>query len=106
MAEEEAAEVEAVSEGGSGYALMTDAWPSCAKVSSRIIRGIHRTPKCEIVWELSNWLMESNLMDLSARGWVSCSLAGGHLETCLSHAQEHLAGLALLTWRFDQYNEK
>ena len=42
MAEEEAAEVEAVSEGGSGYALMTDAWPTCAKVSSRIIRGLHK----------------------------------------------------------------
>ena len=44
MAEEEAAEAEAVSEGGSGYALMTDAWPTCAKVSSRIIiiRGIHK----------------------------------------------------------------
>ena len=48
MAEEEAAEVEAVSEGGSGYALMTDAWPTCVKVSSRIIRGIHKTPKCKI----------------------------------------------------------
>ena len=42
MAEEEAAEAEAVSEGGSGYALMTDAWPTCAKVSSRIIRGLHK----------------------------------------------------------------
>ena len=52
MAEEEAAEAEAVSEGGSGYALMTDAWPTCAKVSSRIIRGIHKTPTSEIVWEL------------------------------------------------------
>ena len=37
MAEEEAAEVEAVNDGGSGYALMTDAWPTCVKVSTIII---------------------------------------------------------------------
>ena len=49
MAEEEAAEVEAGSEGGSGYALMTDAWPTCVKVSSVIIRGIHKT---QIGWVL------------------------------------------------------
>ena len=48
MAEEEAAEVEAVSEGGSGYALMTDAWPTCAKVSSRIIRGLHKTQSLKL----------------------------------------------------------
>ena len=46
MAEEEAAEVEGVSEGGSGYALMTDAWPTCVKVSSVIFREFQ---KCEIV---------------------------------------------------------
>ena len=34
MAEDEAAEVEAVNEGGSGYALMTDAWPTMVKVST------------------------------------------------------------------------
>ena len=33
MAEDEAAEVEAVNEGGSGYALMTDAWPTMVKVT-------------------------------------------------------------------------
>ena len=37
MAEEEAAEVEAVNDGGSGYALMTDAWPTCVKVNTIIL---------------------------------------------------------------------
>ena len=39
MAEEEAAEVEAVNDaaGGSAYALMTDSWPTCVKVSTTIL---------------------------------------------------------------------
>ena len=37
MAEDEAAEVEAVNDGGSGYALMTDAWPTCVKVNTIIL---------------------------------------------------------------------
>jgi len=36
MAEDEAAEVETVNEGGSGYALITDAWPTMVKVESEI----------------------------------------------------------------------
>ena len=45
MAEEEAAEVEAGSEGGSGYALMTDAWPTCVKVSLPDNTGDPQTAK-------------------------------------------------------------
>ena len=39
MAEEEATEVEVVNDaaGGSGYSLMTDAWPTCVKVSTIIL---------------------------------------------------------------------
>ena len=48
MADEEAAEVEGVNEGGSGYALMTDAWPTCVKVITISYEGGHKT--CEIVW--------------------------------------------------------
>ena len=48
MADEEAAEVEGVNEGGSGYALMTDAWPTCVKVSTISYEGGHKT--CEILW--------------------------------------------------------
>ena len=43
MAEEEAPEVEAGgNEGGSGYALMTDAWPDMVKVGQAEYHVTHR----------------------------------------------------------------
>ena len=46
MAEEEAPEVEAGgNEGGSGYALMTDAWPDMVKVGQAEYRH-HRHQHC------------------------------------------------------------
>ena len=47
MAEDEASEVEAVNEGGSGYALMTDAWPTMVKVSI-----VNTFPKILVIFKL------------------------------------------------------
>ena len=47
MAEDEAAEVETVNEGGSGYALITDAWPTMVKVSI-----VNTIPKILVIFKL------------------------------------------------------
>ena len=64
MAEEEAAEVEGVNDaGGSAYALMTDAWPTCAKVSIII----------SIIIMVNEWVMgEVDIYALMADAWPTC----------------------------------
>ena len=75
MAEEEAAEVEASSEGGSGgYALMTDAWPTCVKVSLPNNMGAGGTTRSVFF----------------SHSMQSVSIADGRLTTVLQNAQVHL----------------